>query len=257
MTMEIDINADLGEGFGVYKMGEDEAMMEIISSANIACGFHAGDPLIMQKTLAKAKELGIDAGAHPGFPDLVGFGRRRMMIDHKELAATVIYQLAAISGMANMIDHPIKLMSFHGAMGNMVAEDPEMADHLIREVAAFNRELLIRATASPGMQRAADKYGMQIDPIFAADRAYEDDGELVSRKLPGSLILDHHLVMERVKQFLQEGTVRTYHGNTIKVKAHSILVHGDNAESVQLAKTIRRAVEEAGGRVVPASKIKR
>lgn len=254
--MEVDINADLGEGFGAYKMGDDEKLMEIISSANIACGFHAGDPLIMQKTLARAKELGIDAGAHAGFPDLVGFGRRRMMIDHKELAATIIYQLAALSGMADMIGHPVKLMSFHGALGNMVSEDAELAESLIAAVAAFDKNLIIKSTISPCVRRAGDKYGIRVEPVFHADRAYEDDGLLVSRKLPGAVIHDHNAVMQRVEQFLQEGTATSIHGKTVKIPSRSILVHGDTAGAVHLAQTIRQAVERAGGRVVPVSQIK-
>ncbi|MFT4464324.1 MAG: LamB/YcsF family protein [Sodalis sp. (in: enterobacteria)] len=135
--LEVDINADLGEGFGRWKMGDDETLMSLISSANIACGFHAGDPSIRRATLIRAKALGIDAGAHVDFPDLVGFGRRRMQIEAQELCDLVLYQLAAISGLAEMIGHPIKLMSFHGALGNMVAEDEARATPLAAVVAAF------------------------------------------------------------------------------------------------------------------------
>jgi UPF0271 protein len=254
--LEVDINADLGEGFGAWKMGEDEQLMEIISSANIACGFHAGDPLIMQNTLARAKALGIDAGAHVGFPDLVGFGRRRMIIDPKELCAMVTYQLAALSGMAAMIGHPLKLMSFHGALGNMIAEDEALATPLVAAVAAFDSGLIIKSSISPCVRNAAAKCGnVRVEPVFHADRAYDREGQLVSRKLPGAVIHEHDAVMQRVRQFLEDGSATTVAGNRILIPSRSILVHGDTAGAVKLARAIRDEVERAGGRVVPLSKI--
>lgn len=254
--LEVDINADLGEGFGRWAMGDDEQLMRIISSANIACGFHAGDPLIMQRTLARAKALGIDAGAHVGFPDLVGFGRRRMQVDPEELAALVTYQLAALSGMARQIGHPLKLMSFHGALGNMIAEDAALADTLVAAVAAFDPSLIIKSSISPCVRDAAAKCGnVRVEPVFHADRAYEADGLLRSRKLAGAVIGDHATVMSRVRQFLEDGTATTVAGNRIAIASRSILVHGDTAGAVALAQAIRDEVERAGGRVVPLSKL--
>ncbi|MFF7710359.1 5-oxoprolinase subunit PxpA [Pseudomonas sp. NPDC007930] len=254
--MEVDINADLGEGFGPWQMGDDAQLMEIISSANIACGFHAGDPLIMQTTLARAKALGIDAGAHVGFPDLVGFGRRRMQIGADELAALVTYQLAALAGMARQIDHPLKLMSFHGALGNMIAEDAQLADTLVAAVAAFDPSLIIKSSISPCVREAAAKCGnVRVEPVFHADRAYAADGLLLSRKLPGAVIHDHAVVMARVRQFLEDGSATTVAGTRLPIPSRSILVHGDTAGAVALARAIRDEVERAGGRVVPLSKL--
>ncbi|HEY0208862.1 5-oxoprolinase subunit PxpA [Acerihabitans sp.] len=254
--LEVDINADLGEGFGPWKMGEDEQLMALISSANIACGFHAGDPTIMRDTLSRAKALGIDAGAHVGFPDLVGFGRRRMAIDPQALCDLVLYQLAAISGLADMIGHPIKLMSFHGALGNMVAEDAALATPLVAAVAAFNPALIIKSSISPCIRDAAEKCGgIRVETVFHADRAYDAEGLLVSRKLPDAVIHDRQRVMRRVSQFLRTGTATTIAGNEIAIPARSILVHGDNAGAVELARAIRAEVERLGGKVLPLSKL--
>lgn len=254
--LEVDINADLGEGFGPWKMGEDEQLMELISSANIACGFHAGDPSIMRNTLMRAKQLGIDAGAHVGFPDLVGFGRRRMQIDAQTLCDLVLYQLAAISGVAKMIGHPITLMSFHGALGNMIAEDEALATPLVAAVAAFNPELVIKSSLSPCIRNAAEKCGgIKVETVFHADREYDAQGLLVARKLPGAVIHDQNKVMQRVSQFLHHGTATTVSGNTITIPARSILVHGDNAGAVELARAIRAEVIRLGGNVVPLSKL--
>ena len=147
--MKIDLNADLGEGFGPWRMGEDEALMSLISSANVACGYHAGDPLIMDTTVRLAKAGGIDLGAHVGFPDLMGFGRRQMNIEIKELATYVIYQLGALAGMAAVNGHRMTHMSFHGALGNMAAADPALAEPLVRAVAAFDPSLIISPAAAP------------------------------------------------------------------------------------------------------------
>lgn len=254
--MEFDLNADLGEGFGPWRMGEDEALMQIISSANVACGFHAGDPVIMQRTILEAKRLGIDHGAHVGFPDLLGFGRRRMIIDPQELSAYVVYQLAAIAGMAQMLGHPITLMSFHGALGNMVAADEELAIALVAAVASFDRNLIIRSSNSPAVGKAIDLAGgLRWETVFHADRAYDEAGLLVNRKLPGAVIKDHALALERVRQFLDDGTTTTIDGKKIRIPARSILVHGDSAGAVEMARKVRALIEEGGHRVVPISKI--
>lgn len=254
--MDFDLNADLGEGYGPWKMGEDEALMEIISSANVACGFHAGDPVIMQHTILEAKRRGIDHGAHVGFPDLLGFGRRRMIIDPKELSAYVVYQLAALAGMAEMLGHPITLMSFHGALGNMIAADEELAVPLVAAVAAFDRSLILRSSMSPSIRKAADKAGgMRVETVFHADRAYDENGLLVNRKLPGAVIKDQAKALDRVKQFLDDGTATTIEGKKIRISARSILVHGDTAGAVEMAGKVRALIEEGGHRVTPISRI--
>lgn len=199
--MRIDLNADLGEGFGPWKMGEDEALMDIISSANVACGFHAGDPLIMDNTARMALARGIDLGGHVGYPDLLGFGRRPMQVDTRELQTYVTYQLGALAAIARVNGHRLTHMSFHGALGNRVAADAELADALLGAVKAFDPQMIVSSSTSQAMERAADKHRLRIATTFLADRAYDKDGLLVPRALPDSVIKAPELVRERVRQF--------------------------------------------------------
>ncbi|BEP38754.1 5-oxoprolinase subunit PxpA (plasmid) [Variovorax sp. V59] len=251
--MDIDLNADLGEGFGPWRMGEDEALLDIVSSANLACGFHAGDPVIMDRTVRMARALGVDVGAHVGFPDLLGFGRRPMQIEPKELVAYVLYQLSALDGMARTAGHRMTHMSFHGALGNMAAADAALAEPLVRAVADFDPRLIVSTSASRAIEDAAARCGLRVRTTFLADRACGDDGLLVPRKLPGSVIHDQGAVLARVRQLLEEGTVTSYSGRKIPMRAHSILLHGDTPGAVELARAVRGVVERAG-RVVPISK---
>lgn len=257
MSMQIDLNADLGEAFGPWPIGDDAALMEVISSANIACGFHAGDPLIMQQTVARAKARGVDIGAHVGFPDLQGFGRRRMQIDTVELAAMVTYQLGALAGIAQAQGCRVTHMSFHGALGNMAAADAALAEPLIQAVAAFDPSLMIVSSSSAAIENAANKHGLVVATTFLADRAYTDDGLLVPRGQPGAVIHDTDAVLARVTRLLQDGVVITHSGKALKTAAQSILVHGDSPGAVELARTVRAAIEGVGGRVRPISTIMR
>jgi UPF0271 protein len=218
--MDIDLNADLGEGFGPWPMGQDEALMPLISSANIACGYHAGDPLIMRERVRQALSLGVDVGAHVGFPDRQGFGRRVMQIEPNELAAMVIYQLGALDGIARSVGHSMTHMSFHGALGNM----------------------------------AAAEQGLRVATTFLADRAYDDDGLLVSRKLNGAVIHDGAAIAERVKRILDDGHVITITGKKLAMPSRSILLHGDTEGALNLARTIRTVIESGGNKIVPLSR---
>ncbi|MBT2336345.1 5-oxoprolinase subunit PxpA [Variovorax paradoxus] len=251
--MDIDLNADLGEGFGPWRMGEDEALLDIVSSANVACGFHAGDPVIMDRTVRMARERGVDVGAHVGFPDLLGFGRRPMQIETQELVAYVLYQLSALEGMARTAGHRMTHMSFHGALGNMAAADAALAEPLVRAVADFDPTLTISTSASRAIEEAAARCGLRVRTTFLADRACGDDGLLVPRKLPDSVIHDQGAVLARVRQLLEDGTVTSYTGKKIPMRAHSILLHGDTPGAVALARAVRSVVEQAG-RVVPISR---
>jgi UPF0271 protein len=253
--MQIDLNADLGEGFGAYRMGEDEALMKIISSANVACGFHAGDPLIMDTTVRLALAGGIDLGAHVGFPDLLGFGRRQMHIDPRELATYVVYQLGALAGMAAVAGHRLTHMSFHGALGNMAAADADLAEPLIAAVAAFDSNMIVSSSTSRAIEGAAQRHGLRVASTFLADRAYDKTGLLVPRKLPDSVIKDPARVRDRVRQFLDDSTVTCYSGERIHIPACSILLHGDTAGSVNLARSIREEIEQGGGEIVPVSRL--
>lgn len=253
--MKIDLNADLGEGFGPWPMGDDAALLDVVSSANIACGYHAGDPLIMTETVARAKARGVDIGAHVGFPDRQGFGRRKMQIDARELAAMVTYQLGALAGIAQAQGCRVTHMSFHGALGNMAAADADLADPLIAAVAAFDPTLLIVTSSSAAIEGAAAKYGLRAAITFLADRAYTDEGLLVPRGQPGAVIHETQAVLERVTRLLTEGVIITHSGAPMKATAQSVLVHGDSPGAVELARTVRAAIERVGGAVVPISKI--
>lgn len=252
--MDIDLNADLGEGYGPWRMGEDEAMLDVVSSANVACGFHAGDSVIMDRTVRIARERGIDVGAHVGFPDRQGFGRRVMQVDVAELATMVVYQLGALAALARAAGYRMTHMSFHGALGNTAAADASLADQLLKAVAAYDDKLIISTSSSQAIEGAAARYGLPVATTFLADRAYDDQGLLVPRKLPNSVIKDEATVLQRVRQLLRDGTVTTYGGNPLQVRARSILLHGDTPGAVQLARTVRAEIEAAGGRIVPISR---
>ncbi len=252
--MNIDLNADLGEGYGPWRMGEDEALLELVSSANIACGFHAGDPAIMDRTVRQALARGVDVGAHVGFPDRQGFGRRQMQIEVGELAAMVTYQLGALAGIASAAGHRMTHMSFHGALGNMAAADAALAGPLVRAVAAFDPTLIVSSSSSRAIEDAAAQCGLRVATAFLADRAYDDEGLLVPRKLPDSVIKDEALVLERVRRLVEDGSVVTYSGKTLSMRPRSILVHGDTPGAVALARTIRGDIEARGHRIVPISR---
>jgi len=252
--MDIDLNADLAEGYGDWRMGDDEALLEVLSSANIACGYHAGDPAIMDRAVRLALARGIDIGAHVGFPDRQGFGRRVMQIDIAELATMVIYQLGALDGIARAAGHRMTHMSFHGALGNMVAADAAMAGPLVAAVAAFDPKITIISSSSHAIETTAVNSGLRVVTTFLADRAYDDEGLLVPRRLPGSVIHEEAAVLARVRRMLTEGVVRTYSGKDLAMRPRSILVHGDTAGAVNLARILRREIEQAGGRIVAVSR---
>lgn len=253
--MDIDLNADLGEGYGPWRMGEDEALLAIVSSANVACGFHAGDPLIMERTVRAALSRGVDVGAHVGFPDRQGFGRRVMHIDTAELAAMVTYQLGALAAIARTAGHRMTHMSLHGALGNMAAADAALAAPLLRAVAAFDPALIVSSSASRAIEGAAAACGLRVATTFLADRAIDDAGLLVPRKMAGAVIHDEASVLARVQRLLAHGEVVTHSGRTLPMRPQSILVHGDTPGAVALARAVRRAIEAAGARVAPVSRL--
>jgi UPF0271 protein len=253
--MEIDLNADLGEGFGPWRMGDDEALLDILSSANIACGFHAGDPMIMERTVRTALAKGVDVGAHVGFPDLQGFGRRVMRIDPDELAAMVTYQLGALAAIARSAGHRMTHMSFHGTLGNMTAANVDLAERLVKAVARLDKDLIIVSSTSHAIETAAQHHGLRVATTFLADRACDATGLLVPRGMPDAVIHDEALVLERVRRLLREGIVLAYDGQPLAMRPQSILVHGDTPGAVALARAIRLEIEAAGGRVVPVSRL--
>jgi 5-oxoprolinase (ATP-hydrolysing) subunit A len=250
----IDLNADLAEGYGDWRMGDDEALIEVLSSANLACGFHAGDPTIMQRTIGRARDRGVDIGAHVGFPDRQGFGRRVIPFNADELTALTIYQLGALAGLARAAGTRVTHMSFHGALGNLAARDLAYAEPLLAAVAAFDRSLIVLSSSSEAMEQTAAKLGLTIVTSFLADRAYDARGLLVPRGLPGAVIHDQKDVLARVRRLLVDGSVATHDGKVIPMPVRSILVHGDTPGAVSLARAIRAEVEAAGHAIVPLSR---
>jgi UPF0271 protein len=253
--VQYDLNADLGEGFGPWQMGDDKALLSVVSSANIACGFHAGDPFIMEQTIRLAAERGVDIGAHVGFPDLQGFGRRPMQIASEELSAMVLYQLGALDGIARSLGRKVTHMSFHGALGNLAAADAAVAEPLVQTVARFDRTLRIVSSSSAAIEGAAARVGLQVVTTFLADRAYDAGGLLVPRSKPRSVIHDEVEALARVRRLMRQGVVETYDGGEIPMAAQSILLHGDTAGAVSLARAIRREIESGGGAIVPLSRL--
>lgn len=242
----IDINSDLGEGFGPYRIADDEALLSIVSSANIACGFHAGDPMIMDETVRIAVRNGVEIGAHVGFADRMGFGRRQIPMEARELETMVLYQLGALQAIAGAHGSKVGHVSAHGALGNMSFADPDLAASLIRAYKAFDPEMIVVTLPNTEAERAAREAGMRVACLFLADRAYDDAGRLVARNVDGAVIADPKAIARRVTQAIVEGTIDTISGNTIHTKVHSILVHSDTPKAVDLGRSIRAAVETAG-----------
>jgi UPF0271 protein len=253
--MEIDLNSDIGEGFGDYTLGDDQALLGIISSSNIACGFHAGDPVIMHKTIRLAMDHHVDLGAHVGFPDLMGFGRRQMQCDPGDLSCYILYQLGALAGMAAAAGTKVTHMSFHGALGNMAAADYALAEPMVQAVASFDSDIIISVSTNTQIERAARKAGLKVATTFLADRAYTDEGDLVSRKLPGAVIKDQTQVLERVKRLLDDGVITSINGKKLPIKVQSILLHGDTPGAVDNALAIRQEIERGNGSIVPISRM--
>lgn len=244
--MKIDLNCDCGESFGNYKLGLDEKIVKYVSSVNIACGFHAGDPLVMNKTVQLAKENSVAVGAHPGFPDLVGFGRRNMNVSLSELKAMIQYQLGALNAFCKINGISLQHVKPHGAMYNMACRDEKMAFAIAESIAEFDENLILLGMSGSKMLKAAEIVGLKSKNEVFADRAYNDDGTLVSRSLSGAVIKDENLAIERVIQMVKTHTVTSINGKTIEVSPDSICVHGDNEKAVDFLLKIKTELEYQG-----------
>lgn len=246
----IDLNSDLGESYGPWAMGNDSAMLDIVSSANIACGFHAGGPEEMVKTIRLCQQKSVAIGAHPGFDDLRGFGRRRLPVNDLEaLQAQLIYQVGAFIGIALAEGAEVAHIKLHGALSNMACEDRELADNC---VSAFHRvapEVAILAQAVTPLEDAACASGSPVIREVFADREYNADGTLVARSLPGAVIHDEQLAADRVLRMIEEQSITAMDGSTFDVKPESVCVHGDNPAAVKMAGTIRTTLEKAGFKI--------
>ena len=247
--MRIDLNSDLGESFGPWPMGQDAVLMDSISSANVACGFHAGDPGAMRATIALAREKGVAIGAHPGFQDLVGFGRREMKATPAEVEDLVLYQVSALAGMASAQGVRLQHVKAHGALYNMACRDRALADAIAKAVAAFDRSLILFGLPNSELLRAGEAAGLSVAAEVFADRAYDPDGSLTSRTKPGSVIHDTPKVVERAIKMVRDKQVIAVNGSAIALQADTICLHGDTPGAAALAREIRRGLESAGIRI--------
>jgi UPF0271 protein len=247
----IDLNADLGEGFGPWSMGDDDAMLALVTSANVACGGHAGDPDTMYATMALARQRGVIVGAHPGYPDKAGFGRRRIPFAPAEIERFVAAQIGALMGVGALAGHPVSYVKPHGALANVAAEDGAVAAAIIRAVRAVDRGLAILAISGTALEHVARDAGVTVFSEIFADRGYTADGNLVPRTQPGAMIHGPEAAVDRLLHFLDYGQMPTVEGTEVPLIAHSICVHGDSSEAVAMARTIRDVFAARGIAVAP------
>lgn len=247
INTSVDLNSDMGEGFGPWRMGDDAAMLEIITSANVACGFHAGDPIIMTETAGLARAKGVGIGAHPGFMDLWGFGRRAIRGDTPaDIERMIAYQIGALQATAALAGHRVTHVKAHGALSNMACVERDLADAIGRAVKAVDPRLLFVVMPATELEKAGETLGLRMAREVFADRTYDDAGNLTSRKIKGSLIHDAAFAAKRVVDMVQDGAIRSASGKRIPVAIDTICVHGDNPAAVGMAREVRRALETAG-----------
>ncbi|ABD88172.1 LamB/YcsF family protein [Rhodopseudomonas palustris] len=248
----IDLNCDLGEGFGAWQMGNDAAMIELASSVNIACGFHAGDADIMRNTVALAKAGGVSIGAHPGYRDLHGFGRRPVAgLSAAEIENLVAYQIGALQAVASLAGHKVTHVKAHGALSNVACEDDMTANAIAAAIKAVDRNLIFVVLANSRLLKAGEAAGLPLAHEVFADRAYEDDATLVSRKKPGAVLHDPAQIAARVVRMVQDGAVVSVTGKAIKMRTDTVCIHGDTPGAVEIARGVRQALKAAGIAVAP------
>ena len=240
--IKVDLNSDIGESFGTYSIGMDSEVLKHVTSANIACGWHAGDPLVMEKTIAIAMENSVEIGAHPGFPDLMGFGRREMKISPAEAKAYIIYQVGALASFATAAGTKLQHVKAHGALYNMAAKDEELAKAIAEGVKAVDKNLILVGLAKGCLVKAGEEAGLRVINEVFADRAYNKDGTLVARGTPGAMIEDADLAVKRVVRMIKEKQVEAITGETIQIQADSICVHGDSPQALEFVKKIREGL---------------
>ena len=253
---EVDLNSDLGESFGPYRIGDDEAMLGLITSANVACGFHGGDPLVMHRTATRALEGSVDLGAHPGFNDLWGFGRRKIVGDSAaDIEKMLIYQIAALQGMARAVGHWVTHVKLHGALATLAFEDRGLSDALARAMRALDRDLILVSAPHNEIEWAARSAGIRVACEVFADRLYGDNGLLLPRSEPGAVIHDPVVAAAQALRMVDEQAIRTVGGRKVAMPVHTICVHGDNPQGVAIATAVRAALEGAGVRLRPISEL--
>lgn len=250
----IDLVADLGEGFGAYTIGDDSELLEIVTSANIACGFHAGDPDIMASTVAECVRRGVGIGAHPSFPDLRGFGRRDMGLTASEVQNDVLYQLGALNGFAAFHGTKITHIAPHGRLGNLVAVRTDYAQAVAEAAARVDNELIVVAQEGE-LAKAARNAGRDVAIVGIVDRGYQEDGTLVPRSWPGAVLHDPAEIVERTLRMVVEGKIRCANGVDMDIDVDTVLLHGDNPGAVELARLIRSELVSAGVHIAPLAEV--
>ena len=247
----IDLNADIGESFGVYKLGHDELLLKSITSGSIACGFHAGDPSVMRRTVRAAARAGVSIGAHPGFPDLVGFGRREMQMDPREIADLVLYQVGAINAIARAEGATLRHVKPHGALYNMSVRRGDVAEAIARAVASFDGGLMLLGLPGSELLSAGSRLGLRVAAEGFVDRSYEADGTLTPRHFSDSVLSEPGRAVERAVRIVRDGKVAARDGSPIPMKVDTICVHGDTPNAAELAAAVRLGLEQAGITVAP------
>lgn len=249
--MHLDLNCDMGESFGAFTLGHDAALLDAVTSANVACGFHSGDPRVMARTVTLAKEKGVAIGAHPGFPDLAGFGRRELAVSAEEALTDVLYQIGALAAFCRAAGVPLRHVKPHGALYNRAAIDELLARAIAEAVARFDRGLILVGLPGSAHERAAAAAGLPFAREAFADRAYLPDGTLAPRRQPGTLLTRPAEVAARAVRVATEGKVRTLMGSDLTLAADTICIHGDTVGAPELARAVRAALERAGVAVRP------
>lgn len=251
----IDLNSDIGENFGVYKIGSDEKLMSYITSANIACGLHAGDPIVINNTILMAKEHNVSIGAHPGYPDLQGFGRRDMSLTEKEIECFVLYQLGALYAFCKAHNAELKHVKAHGALYNMASKNIDTALAVASAVKKFDSNLILVGLSNSKLIEAGKQVGLKTACEVFADRMYDENGFLASRKIPGSVIDDVDLVVRRAIDIVKYQKVTAINGKIINIRGDTICIHGDNPKAKELTENLREAFKKENISVLPLSEI--
>lgn len=242
----IDINCDLGESFGRYKLGQDEEVLKLITSANIACGFHAGDPGVMYKTVKLAVEQDVSIGAHPGFPDINGFGRREMKLSSDEIYQLIVYQIGALEGFAKLFGKQVEHVKPHGALYNLAARDKTVAEAIAQAIADLNQNLILFGLVGGELVKAGQRLGLCVAEEVFLDRSYQADGTLTPRSHPEALIHDSNLAVSRGIRMIKEGRVTALDGTEVMLTADTICIHGDGAKALEFVRRLRKELENNG-----------
>ena len=255
MSKKVDLNSDLGESFGAYTIGMDKKIIPLVSSANVACGFHASDPLVMMNTINQIKNAGVQIGAHPGYLDLMGFGRRNMTLSYDEAYSYTLYQISALGGMCKAAGLKLQHVKAHGALYNMAAADYKLSEAICKAVSDYDKNIIILALSGSETVKAARDCGLKAAQEVFADRGYEEDGSLVNRSKDGAFIHDENEAILRVIRMVKEGKVKAVTGNDISIKADSVCVHGDGEKALLFVEKIRAGLKGEGIEISPLTEL--